>query len=162
MPGWLKIVLCFLALTAATLLAGVLGAYRTRRKLRSLFAGRNEASAYQSCLTAFSEIDESRVRLAYRWVQELVSLPNALIHADDDLWKDLRIDQGDADNLFECAHEWRRESAATENVSLTKPPETVEDLMREVLAYEGYVETLRRKSSQTSPGIPREQGQDAP
>jgi hypothetical protein len=88
----------------------------------------------------FPDIAKERVVAAYVWVQQLVDLDAAAIQARDDLWRDLRIDQGEADDKFESSHLWRGEEAKPKVPASEDPVNTVRDLMAEVLAYgyEGY------------------------
>ena len=108
--------------------------------------------AKQSCIAAFPELKPQRVAQAYEWVQMLVNYYNAPLLPDDNLWADLQVDQGDADDLYESAHEWSGAASSSVKVPTNRAIETVRDLMAEVLdlGYEGYVSVLtssRRNSA---------------
>lgn len=137
----------WLAVASGSLLVGGFSTYRNRRHLRRIFSVRNEKAAFATCLAAFEGIDAERVRLAYHWVQELVDFPNAPICADDKLWGGLRIDQGEADDMFESSHEWRGDDSRDASVETAEPPETVADFMTQILSfrYEGYANIVDSK-----------------
>jgi len=152
MPTWLISLIAVLAAITASVIASVISARRTKHHLRALFAGRDSEKAVSSCVAAFAGTDERRVRLAYQWVQMLVNATSPPIQPEDDLWVDLRIDQGDADDLFESSHEWRGERAEEDSKQVAGSPTTVKELMAEVLAfqYEGYVEVPHRSALQNA------------
>jgi hypothetical protein len=148
MPTWLLSLIAVLGIVAASLIAGFINVQRTRRRLRELFGGRDNSSAISSCLLAFPDVEERRVRLAYRWVQTVTNYPTPPIQFDDRLEDDLRIDQGDVDAMLESSHEWRGTRESDRDVQSVDPLTTVKDLMAEVLAYqyEGYVDAPHKDS----------------
>ena len=146
MPTWQKLFLALLAVVGLSLGIGALRALRNRRQLDKLFSQRHSDECLASCLGEFESIDPKRVRHAYAWVQTLVNYPRAPIRADDNLWTDLRIDQGETDDLFESSHEWRGDAHESVGPAPGEPPKTVRDLMAQLLwyLYEGYVSVLSR------------------
>ena len=46
-----------------------------------LFAKRTHATAFDTCRAALPDVDSTRLRNAYRWVQQLVPYPNPPIQA---------------------------------------------------------------------------------
>jgi hypothetical protein len=151
----LLVVLAILAVVGGSLLVGAVTAYRTRHHLRRVVAGRSENAAFATCLAAFKGIDAQRVRLAYHWVQELVDFPSAPICAEDELWTTLRVDQGEADDMFESSHEWRGDDPRGGSTDTAKHPKTVADLMAQILAfgYEGYANVIDSKKESRAHGL---------
>jgi hypothetical protein len=145
MSPWVSGTLVVIGMLAASVVLGIVGGLWARHRLRALFADREPAGAFATCAAAFEGMDSARVQLAYRWVQQLVDFPEAPLCAGDDLWRDLRLDQGTVDNELECSHQWRGEDARDELVEQKAEPRTVEDLMAQLLAwrYEGYAAVTR-------------------
>lgn len=140
MSRWLVALIAALVMLGGWVAASFVGATLRRRQVRRVLSGRDPAVSLATCIDAFAGIEQERVRLAYLWVQQLVDVEGAPICADDDVSRDLQIDQGEVDDKFEAAHEWRG-SEVNESASVPKDPiRTVRDLMGEVLAYgyEGY------------------------
>jgi hypothetical protein len=124
----------------------------TKRHLRRLFAGRTPDAALNTCRTSLPDIEPHRVELAYRWVQELVPFEQPPIHANDNLWSDLLIDQGNADDRLESSQEWLGQSTSQPAAAPPYPsPQTVRDLMAIILAY-GYEGYLGGNAAQRAPG----------
>jgi len=139
MPPWLVGLIGVVAIVGGGVaVSGASGALR-RRRVRRVLAGRDPAESFATCAQLFPALERERIALAYLWVQQLVDVEGAPITASDDIWRDLEIDQGEADDKFESSYEWRggedQSAAAPEH-----PVRTVRDLMEEVLAYgyEGY------------------------
>jgi hypothetical protein len=155
-PTWIKALVGVLAIAAAGVVVASASAALRRRHLRQLLTGRDAAVALATCVEAFPDVERERVVLAYLWVQQLVDLEGAPIRADDDLRRDLHIDQGEADAKFESSHEWRAEEVQ----SPVTPPEgsvrSVRDLVGQVLAYgyEGYSRVARPEQHARRDSLP--------
>ena len=140
MSPWLLAAIAAFVIVGGWVAVSFVGAAMRRRRVRRLLSGRDPEVSLATCIDAFPSVERERVELAYLWVQQLVDVESAPICADDDVSRDLQIDQGEADDKFESSHEWRgnepHESASPPN----DPIRTVRDLMGEVLAYgyEGY------------------------
>ena len=139
MPVWVSVTLAAIAVLAAWLGIQCVSSVLTRRHLQRLFTGRNAEFSLESSVACFPDLPRERVVLAYRWVQMLINFDSPPIYPADDLSVDLKIDQGETDNRFECSHEWRGESS-TQTKANDRPVKTVRDPMEEVLSYgyEGY------------------------
>ena len=136
----MPLLIAALALVGGWLAVSFVGAALRRHQVRRVLSGRDPAVSLATCMEAFSGIERERVELAYLWVQQLVDVERAPICADDDVSRDLQIDQGETDDKFESSHEWRGIELDESASAPQDPIRTVRDLMGEVLAYgyEGY------------------------
>src|SRR5262249_15359091 len=144
---WTEALIAVLVFVGLAIVAGIARASLHRRHVYRILARRDPAASLATCVDAFPDIDQDRVMLAYLWVQQLVDMEAAPICADDDLWRDLRIDQGEADDKLESSYEWRGEEQRLSRPAREGPAQTVRDLMDQVLAYgyEGYSRVPRNK-----------------
>jgi len=141
MSSWFYAIAALFVCVAAVVAHVAIQSLLNKRHLRKVFHDRVPEAAFDSCKATFPQVEQHRIALAYSWVQALVPFAEpAPIEATDDLWKQLRIDQGSIDDQFESAHEWRGERPEASARLHTSPLCTVRDLMAEVLAqgYEGY------------------------
>ena len=128
----------FTALLAAIALVLVaagwifLGGRTRERRLEALRTQRRAEDAQARCLAAFPGRDATNVRAAYRWVQDLVALPDMPLLPQDDLQRTLGIDQGDVDDKFDAARQAC--GPARGQLPAGRPIETVQALMAAVLA----------------------------
>lgn len=148
MSSRMSIPLALAAVVAASLFYVAIQVALTKRRLTRLFQDRTPEAALETCHVALSRYGRERVTLAYRWVQDLVPYENPPIQANDDLWTDLLLDQGNVDDRFEASHDWLGDEAAQPPGPAPNPPRTVADLMREVLhyGYEGYAAVPKREA----------------
>lgn len=101
-----------------------------------LFAKRTHAAAFDTCRAALPDVDSTRIRNAYRWVQQLVPYPNPPIQASDRLSWDLFVHRrGMLYLLSEAA--MRKNPTKAHLQSPLYSVRTVADLMTEVLRH-GY------------------------
>lgn len=140
MTRWLTVLVAAVGVVGAWIAVQVASTSIRRRHLRRFLEERDTGESLRSCVDSFAGIDRERVELAYRWVQQLVEYPEAPLLADDDIWRDLRIDQGEADAKFEAAEQWKPSDVTSSGGTPHQPIRTVRDLMSEVLerGYEGY------------------------
>lgn len=83
----------------------ILGQLPLRRRLAALAATRDPHLALARFHAALADVPERLRQDSYGLIQGVVPVPNFPVLPEDDLWRDLDLDQGNVDNAFESYFE---------------------------------------------------------
>jgi hypothetical protein len=125
--------LVLLAIAVDVFVLPLIGRARVRKHLENRRIGRTEAEALELTATELTEHRPDAIFAAYRWVQQLVSVGNFPVYPDDELERDLRIEQRTIDDKFEAAYDAYGKEA-DKGIASSVRARTAADLMRAVLA----------------------------